>query len=155
MKFSKKGIEILKDLEGFSEIVYQDSAGYPSIGIGHKLKPGETFNRVTETQAINILMQDVSPIESFVNNYMPKLLQNQFDAIVIFIFNIGMTAFLNSSVFKDIKDKKFEEATKPWSKWVNITKRIKDPETGELVKKLIPIEGLVRRRAIEINLFNA
>lgn len=157
MKFSKKGEDILIGLEGFSPIVYADSAGHDTIGYGHKVKAGETFNQITKEQALNILRADISEsqAESFINNYMPSLRQNQFDALVIFIFNIGKTAFLNSSVFQDIKDNKFEEATKPWAKWINITKKEKDPKTGQVVKKLIPVEGLIKRRAVEITLFNA
>lgn len=141
--------------EGFRSAPYLDKAGHWTIGIGHKIKPGEHFTTLTEAEAFQLMKRDIEPIETFINNYMPKITQNQFDALVIFIFNIGLTAFLNSSVFSNIKDKKFEEATKPWAKWINITQKVKDPQTGEMVKKLIPVEGLIKRRAVEINLFNS
>lgn len=155
MKFSQNGEKILIQIEGFREKSYLDSAGHPTIGIGHKIKPGEYFTTLTESEAVELMRKDVAPIETFINNYLPKITQNQFDALVVFIFNIGQTAFLNSSVFSDIKDKKFEEAVKPWAKWINITEKVKDPKTGELRKKLVPVKGLIGRRAIEIGLFNA
>lgn len=154
MKFSQKGEGALKKAEGFSEIPYLDKAGHLTIGYGHKVKPGEYFRAITTEQATDLMRKDVAPIEGFINNYLPKVTQNQFDALVMFIYNIGATAFLNSSVFSNLKDKKFEEATIPWAKWIHVTEKVKDPATGEIVKKLIPVEGLIKRRAVEIHLFN-
>lgn len=155
MKFSIEGQEKLKKLEGFVAKVNPDLANNPTIGYGHKIKSGERFAFITEKGALNLLLEDVKPIEAFLNNYIkPKLNQNQFDALVIFIYNIGETPFLNSSVFSDVQKGNFEEATVPWGKWINITKKEKDPETGEIVKKLIPVTGLINRRAQEIQLFN-
>jgi lysozyme len=164
MKLSQKGEKTLIQEEGFKSEPYLCSAGKPTIGIGHRIKAGERFTTLTFDQAIQLMRQDIAPIEAFINNYMPKLTQNQFDALVMFIFNIGETRFLNSSVFSYIKDRNFEEATKPWAKWINVTEEVKDPVTGEKVKdpvtgeinkKLVPVEGLIKRRAVEINLFNS
>jgi lysozyme len=155
MKFSQKGEKLLINEEGYKNEPYLDVAGHWTIGIGHKIKQGERFTTLTDAEVIQLMKKDIEPIECFINNYMPRLTQNQFDALVIFIFNIGAPAFLNSSVFSIIKDKKFEEATKPWAKWINITERVKDPKTGEIVKKLIPVEALIKRRAVEIKLFNS
>jgi lysozyme len=155
MKFSENGQEILKKMEGFLSQPENDAAGYPTIGYGHKIKSGERFAFLTETTASEVLLKDVPAIEGLLNNYIKtKLNQNQFDALVIFIYNIGITAFLNSSVFTDIQKGNFEEATIPWAKWINITVRQTDETTGEVIKKLIPIKGLENRRAQEINLFN-
>jgi lysozyme len=155
MKFSQKGEKLLIQQEGYREAPYQDKAGNPTIGIGHKIQPGERFTTLTLDEAVQLMRRDIAPIESFINNYMPKVTQNQFDALVVFIFNIGSGAFLNSSVFSFIKDKKFEEATKPWAKWINITEKIKDPTTGQIIKKLVPCDVLIKRRALEISLFNS
>ncbi len=156
MKFSENGREKLKLMEGFVPSAKKDMAGCPTIGYGHKIKPGETFGVVSEVAATKIMMEDVAPYEGFINNYIgKKLTQNQFDALVIFMYNIGGTAFLNSSIFKEIKDGKFEEATIPWAKWINITVKEKDPTTGVDIKKLIPVQGLVNRRLQEINLFRS
>jgi GH24 family phage-related lysozyme (muramidase) len=156
MYFSDKGIEELKGIEGFRSKPYIDDAGYATIGYGHKIKKGEMFTSLTEMEADQLLRRDAAPIEDFINDHLDTLVsQNQFDALVIFIFNIGQAAFLNSSVFQDIKEKKYAEATKPWAKWINISKFIKDDETGEVVRKLIPVQGLINRRAKEIQLFNA
>jgi len=155
MKFSAKGQDKLKKFEGFLNVEAPDRAGYPTIGYGHKIKQGERFGIISEQTALTIMLEDVSPLEEFLNNYIgKKLTQNQFDALIIFMYNIGDTAFLNSSVFRDIKDGKMEEATVPWAKWINITKKEFDPKTGKIVKKLIPVKGLLNRRLQEIQLFN-
>lgn len=156
MKFSDKGVGILKDLEGFKPKPYFCSAGKKTIGYGHKIKEGETFTEITEDEAGLVLKQDVAPIEKFINVHVSALVtQNQFDALVMFIYNIGSTAFLNSQVFQNLKNKMYDEATDPWSKWINVSKCVKCDETGKMIKKLIPVEGLINRRKIEIQLFNA
>ena len=40
-KFSENGQEKLKLLEGFVASPTEDGARYPTIGYGHKIKPGE------------------------------------------------------------------------------------------------------------------
>jgi len=157
MKFSEKGQDKLKQLEGFLPVLTADGAGYPTIGYGHKAKPGENwYGIISKEKASSIMMQDIAPLEGFLNNYInPKLTQNQFDALIIFMYNIGVTAFLNSSIFQDVKAAKFEEATVPWAKWINITKKEIDVKTGEMIKKLIPVKGLINRRLQEIQLFRS
>lgn len=155
-KFSANGQNKLKLWEGFVAMPTADLGGKLTIGYGHKIISGEKFGMISPEMGTKIMMQDVAPLEAFLNNYItPKLTQNQFDALVIFMFNIGSTAFLNSSVFRDIKDGKMEEATIPWAKWINITVKEIDPETGKEIKKLIPVPGLIKRRAQELTLFRS
>jgi len=136
MKFSNEGEKILMGMEGFIEKPTPDLAGHPTIGFGHRIKPGEKFGILTKGSAILILQDDVKPLENILNTYIPvKLTQNQFDALIIFMFNIGITGFLNSTVYKNVKEDKFEEATIPWAKWINISVYETDPDTGEKKKK--------------------
>lgn len=156
MKFSDKGIELLKREEKFEWKPYKDRAGHLTIGYGHKLKKGEFFTTITEEEAHQLLTQDVEPIVKFINVHVKTLIgQNQFDALVMFIYNIGSTAFLNSTVFEDLKNRKYDEATVPWAKWINITVEEACKETGKMIKKLVPVDGLIKRRRTEIQLFNA
>jgi lysozyme len=155
-KFSNKGENSLKVAEGFRAKPYRDSAGHCTVGYGHKVKKGEAFTELTEYEAENLMRQDVAPIVRFLNIHLDTLVtQNQFDALVMFIFNIGETRFLGSSVFENLKNRKYDEATAPWSKWINITIETVCEETGEKIKKLVPCDGLINRRAREIQLFNA
>jgi GH24 family phage-related lysozyme (muramidase) len=44
MKLSDKGRALLIELEGKRNHVYKDVAGLKTIGVGHLLKPGETWS---------------------------------------------------------------------------------------------------------------
>jgi lysozyme len=155
-KFSEKGEKKLVQIEGLKLKPYKCPAGHWTIGIGHKIKKGEVFNSITENEAYYILRQDVEPIVKFINVHIKTIsTQNQFDALVMFILNIGETRFLSSSVFESLKLGKYDEATVPWSQWINKTVEELCKESGKMIKKLVPVEGLINRRAMEIQLFNA
>jgi len=154
MKFSNAGQALLMGMEGFSDKPYRCSAGHLSIGYGHKIKPGEVFDTITEGSAIMMMMKDAKPFENFINYYIPvDLTQNQFDALVIFLFNIGEGNFQKSTVYTNLKLGHFEEATIPWSKWINVSEWVIDPVTGIEKKVLVPVKGLITRRQREIELF--
>ena len=141
--------------EGLSVQPYSDSGGHKSIGYGHKVIPGEQFGKITQDYAKVLMSTDVKPIEAFLNsNITTKLTQNQFDALVMFIFNIGRTAFLNSSVYSKIQSGDFDGAEASWRRWVNVTVRTTDKNTGEVLRELVPVKGLINRRETEIKLFN-
>jgi RHS repeat-associated protein len=60
---SEEGIEFVKQREEFRAQVYNDEAGKPTIGYGHKLLPGETFpNGISEVDAMALLKQDIDKI---------------------------------------------------------------------------------------------
>ena len=64
MKFSAAGMELLKRSEGFSNRVYMDVAGLPTIGYGHQLLHSNSFpNGINEQQATNLLACDVRNAE--------------------------------------------------------------------------------------------
>jgi len=154
MKFSNAGQALLMDMEGFESKPYRCSGGHLSIGFGHKIKTGEKFDTITKGTAIMIMMEDAKPFENFINYYIPaELTQNQFDAVVIFLFNIGETNFSKSTVYTNLKLGHFEEATVPWAKWINVSKYAVDPVTGIEKKVLVPVDGLITRRKREIELF--
>lgn len=156
MKFSENGVNFLKRLENFEWKPYKDRAGHLTIGYGHKVKNGESFTSITEEEGMHLLKQDVEPIVKFINVHLDMLItQNQFDALVMFIFNIGPIPFLSSTVFQDLKNKKYDEATVPWAKWINITVEEVCEKTGKMIKKLVPVDGLINRRKMEIQLFNS
>lgn len=154
MKFSNAGHALLMDMEGFRDKPYRCSAGHLTIGYGHKINPGEVFDTITKGTAIMIMMEDAKPFENFINNYIPvDLTQNQFDALVIFLFNIGEDRFSKSAVYTNLKLGHFEQATIPWSKWINVSEWVIDPITGIEKKVLVPVGGLITRRKREIELF--
>jgi len=133
-KISDNGIKILKALEGLSLKSYLDSAGVWTIGYGHT-KTAKANQLITERQAETLLIQDLIRFEKYVNSFEIET-QNQYDALVIFAFNIGSFG-VNFS--KCLKNKDLANLIVWWLKYIN---------AGGA-----PVFGLVRRRAVEIALF--
>ncbi len=74
--------------------IYRDSAGYPTIGYGHKILPGEDLSKgITKAQAEALLRQDVQHAVREVNvGLKAPASQNQFDALVSLAYNTGERA---------------------------------------------------------------
>lgn len=153
MKLSKKGLEYLKKVEGVAEKAYKDQAGYWTIGIGHKLTPQELAtgliiikgvtaswkNGLSLAQIEALEDQDDDYVENLINSTIKhELKQNQFDALVSFIFNVGVSAFLKSTLLKKLIKKSFKDVPQEFLKWVYVT----DPKT----KKKFVSKGLLARR---------
>lgn len=117
MKLSYKGRELLKRFEGLRLTAYQCSAGVWTIGYGHTkgVKEGDV---ITETEAESMLTEDVKDAESTVNWQGLEINQNQFDALVCFVFNVGSENFKKSTLLKLIKenpnDPKIESEFQKW-----------------------------------------
>jgi GH24 family phage-related lysozyme (muramidase) len=135
LSFSTKGINLLKSIEGLETKPYDDQTGKTitkwvegaTIGIGHLISQTEWNkykNGITESEAITLFKADLQPYSNKVKTTIKtNITQNEFDALVIFTFNIGKSAFANSSVVKMINDPKrktgynsLEQAWKAWNK---------------------------------------
>ena len=103
MKTSEHGIKLIQQREGFREHAYPDpgSGGDPwTVGYGstHGVHEGMT---VTEAQASAMLAADLHLFEATVQHGVKvALTQNQFDALVSLVYNIGPRNFLGSTVLK-------------------------------------------------------
>lgn len=91
MRTGKEGIDLIKEFEGLHLTAYSDPIGIPTIGYGHTqgVYMGQT---ITQQQADDLLRSDLFEAEQAVNNYvLPNvdLTQNQFDALVSLVFNVG------------------------------------------------------------------
>lgn len=140
---SKNGLELIKKYEGLRLSAYKDPAGILTIGYGHTktVKPGMVIN---EEMANLLLKIDLMDAENAVRNLVDvELTQNQFDALVSFVFNVGTTKFKNSTLLKKLNEGKILEAGEEFMKWT------KARQPGGL--KELP--GLVKRRAEEKVLF--
>lgn len=122
--FSKKGVELLKEFEDFRAAMYYDSAGLPTIGYGTLIDTPEEqiwmTEEITKEKAEELLLKDVSWAERDVNRFVKtELNQNQFDALVIFMYNIGSTQFRESSLLGFVnKDANHAMITYEWKKWI-------------------------------------
>lgn len=140
MTTSNAGIELIKNFEGFKRESYWDNGQY-SIGYGHRaanIKKGQT---TTEQEAEAWLKQDVAGSEGCITrNFIQKgiaLTQSQFDACVSLVYNIGCSGFVGTDAAKALQGgdtAKFRELL--------------------LTTKVGNYEGLKKRRAAELALFN-
>jgi lysozyme len=155
MQMSEHGLALLQKWEGFELKVYKDSAGLPTIGVGHLLTkseltsgkivingaPVQYSDGLANEQALDLLSQDVKPAAQAVNNGVKvTLTQNQFDALVSFTFNVGVGAFTASTLLKVLNQQQFAEVPNQLLRWVR--------SGGQVV------QGLLNRRNNEISLWN-
>lgn len=126
MKINVKGIDIIKHYEGLhdgdlTKIGLQPKPcprGIWTAGWGHAIidpdtkkfvtiendpkgiRANELFKDLTLQQANDLLASDLERFETWANNMNIKWSQNQFDAVVSFMFNIGVGNFKKSNVFR-------------------------------------------------------
>lgn len=106
MKLSTKGLAILKHYEGFRANPYLCPAGVCTIGYGttryENGKPVRlTDPAITEQDADELLRNDCDKFERGVLRLVKvPLTQWQFDALVLFAYNIGLGALTTSTLLK-------------------------------------------------------
>jgi lysozyme len=151
MQTSQNGKKLIKSAEAFRSQVYKDSAGYSTIGYGHKLtaielQRGLFSQGITIDQASSLLDQDVRQVEIQLTNLVTvPLTQNQFDALISFVFNLGVVDFQESTLLKLLNLGEYMAAASQFPCWV----KAKDPITDQY----ITLPGLVTRRQAEMQLF--
>lgn len=149
MVLSEKGMKMLIALEGERLTAYKDIAGIWTIGVGHTGKVDNVSIHagmsITVEKSRALLGEDLNAFIDCVNRCIHQpLTQCQFDALVIFAFNIGCSAFSTSSAVKRIN------AGEPV---VRVVERIAvwNKATTSQGKAISP--GLVNRRNAEIELY--
>jgi lysozyme len=155
MKASQHLKNLLEQWEGVRQQVYFDSGNESTIGIGHLLTRSEkTSGKITiagndveiaswlsVAECHELLDQDLLIPERTVNNLVfTELNQNQFDALVSFTFNVGDTAFKNSTLLKQLNLGKYESVPEQLRRWNKCNGMV--------------AQGLINRREKEIALWN-
>ncbi len=103
MTVSDRFVALIETLEGFKAQAYQDINGHMTIGFGHLIKDGEQFGTLTREEAEALLRKDVMEAEAYVNSFVRVVLkQEQFDALVSFVFNIGAGNFQHSTLLRKL-----------------------------------------------------
>lgn len=142
-KTSYEGREFIKKEEGVKYKAYLDSAGVPTIGVGHtrKVVMGQA---ASEHQVDVWLEEDLTEAEQAVNNYVHvPLNQNMFDALVSLTFNIGGNAFRESTLLRLLNEGLYKDASEQFLVWNKVTVKGKKEES----------KGLAGRRERERKLF--
>ena len=140
MKTGEAGKCIIKGFESLRLKAYRCLAGVLTIGYGHT--KGVTDGQIiTPDDAEKYLEEDLQKFEKGVS-FLCKvpLIQNRFDALVSFSFNVGLGALERSTLRMKLNRRDFSGASKELLKW--------DKIAGKKVK------GLIRRREAEKKLFD-
>jgi len=145
MHISEEGLSLIKKFEGCPTkgglaVPYICPAGVLTIGYGHTRTVKE-HDKWTLDHASYILREE---IEDEYEPYIEKLVkvplnQNQFDALVAWIFNLGPTNFQESTLLKVLNEGKYNEVPAQMKRW--------NKANGEV------LDGLVRRREAEAKMF--
>ncbi len=102
MKASVDAYELIKQFEGLRLEAYLCPAGIWTIGYGHT--SGVSPNPfITIQEADEYLHRDVAAIEMQLNKLNLSLRQCQWDAIVSFVFNVGIVNFKASTLLAKIR----------------------------------------------------
>jgi len=123
--YQKNLLAFLIAEEGVRNRVYKDQAGKDTIGIGHLIQPGEErFLSVTISpkEIEDLFFSDIAQTENTIKSLVKvPLNENQKIALVSLVFNIGPTAFKNSTLLKLLNDGDFNKASLEFPRWVYIT----------------------------------
>lgn len=141
VELSPRGLDLIRQFEGYRSEPYDDGGGVMTIGYGHTGE-GVAEGSVDEARALELLAMDTAIAQAAVNEAVQvPLTQNQFDALTSFVFNVGPEAFRRSTLLRLLNAGQTEAAAREFSRWVH--------DNGRRV------EGLARRRGREAELFLA
>ncbi len=144
MRTSENGVELIKRFEGLELEAYQDIAGIWTIGYGHTGPDVQPGMKISERDAEELLRRDLKPREQAVDGAVKvPLNQNEFDALVSFVYNVGASAFRGSTALKRLNKGDRTGAADALTWWNKAT-------VGGVLREVL---GLTRRRAAEKALF--
>lgn len=124
---------------------YLDGGGVPTIGFGH-IKGVRLGMTCTPEQALQWLREDLDESEAAVSKAVRvPLNDNQFAALVLFVFNVGVAAFKGSTLLRLLNAGNYDAVPAQLMRWT----KDRDPKTG----KMVSVRGLVNRRAAEVALW--
>ena len=146
MKISENGLKLIKKFEGLSLKPYLCSAGIPTIGFGNTFyenmkkvtlqdetitedRADSLFNFLVTTNFVNVVNRLV----------IVDINQNQFDALVSFVYNLGSGNFEKSTLLKKVNQEDFIGASLEFEKWNRASGKV--------------LSGLTKRRLSEKELF--
>ncbi|HEU0184897.1 MAG TPA: lysozyme [Blastocatellia bacterium] len=143
LRISPKGLDLIKRFEGLRLEVYLDTVGIKTAGYGttgHGVAEMTVGAPITQAQADAWIAEDARAFESAVNAFVKvPLNQNQFDALVSFVYNLGANALKSSTLLRLLNVGAAEAAAEEFLKWTKAGGR--------------RLPGLVKRRSAERELF--
>ncbi len=146
MKLDDKGYKLIQDFEGLSLVPYLCSAKVATIGYGNTFYP--SGKKVTMQDAPISLLTAKWMLKETADKFAAdvdkliksKLTQNQFNSLVSFAFNLGLTSLGRSTLLKKVNINPNDPTiAAEFAKW--------NKAGGKVVN------GLAKRRAVEAKLY--
>ena len=145
---SMRVYNLIKKFEGFELSEYKCSAGRRTVGYGHLVvrndrvldrvlgkKRGELVS-ISELEAEDVLCLDIRKCEAVLyDNIKAPISQNEFDALISFVFNLGGGNFKASTLLKSLNDGEYLAAADQLLRWCHVGKNVS--------------QGLLKRRFVE------
>lgn len=139
MKISDYDVSVAMDFitkwEGEEFLAYLCPAGVWTIGVGHT-KGVKRGDHITREESQKLLRED---LEGFQKELAPMVTvdvtKGQFIALMSFVFNLGTTAFRESTLRRRLNEGRYAEAADEFTKWVFAGGK--------------RLDGLAKRRAAE------
>lgn len=96
------------DREGYKVKVYKDVKGYPTVGVGHLVRPSDNLSVgdiITEDQVVQLFYDDYDALD--IDKYVQEAAQNYNQALAIahFIWGHGEEPYADSDLRKHILNK--------------------------------------------------
>jgi lysozyme len=148
-KLSASGAALIKAFESCQKrngtlfTPYVCPAGVLTIGWGHTNHHGRPFDKTarwTQQDCDDVFAEDMAGFEEQVNSIVKvPLKQHQFDALVSFVYNVGVGNLRSSTLLRKLNGGDYQGAALEFHRW--------NRSNGKV------LTGLVRRRAAEALLF--
>lgn len=154
-KLHPNALELIMAFEGWFPDLYNDPAGYCTIGYGHlialrKCMSSDRTNfpsALSLSQGSELLEKDTAGARLDVQRLVTKtdLNEVQFGALTSFVFNVGANNFKNSTMLRRLNDTSIDKATRielaanEFPRWIR---------AGGVI-----MNGLIARRSCEAALF--
>lgn len=143
---NQAGLHLIEEFEGLAKklpdgkiAAYPDAVHVPTIGYGHT--KGVYLGMVISCeQAESFLQEDLRVAEAAVSHLVKvSLNDNQFSALVSFVFNLGAGALSGSTLLRELNAGNYQAAADQFLRWTRAGGQV--------------LQGLVRRRQAEQKLF--
>ncbi len=139
MQISEEGKNLIKKFEGCELEAYKCAAGVWTIGYGH-IKTAVEGMKIDQATANELFDEEMGEYETYVNTAVTvPLSQNQFDALVSWVFNLGNGNLNASTMLKVINSGDHAGVPAQIKRWNKAGGKV--------------LEGLIRRREAEALLY--
>lgn len=140
-----KALSLIKQYEGLRLFAYPDPAtgGDPwTIGYGHTGKEVKKGLYITQAKADEYLEKDIKKFAEVIERYVKvSLSDNQFSALVSYVYNVGPQNFIASTLLRLLNQGDYNGAADQFIRWNKANGKV--------------LEGLTKRREAEAKLFRS